>query len=412
MLRLILPLLISVVLYAQSITLADLAFIVSKKDNVSIIFSGDVSKTMIIDFPNGYNKPSYLPLFKTILSANNLSYKENDGFFIVSIASGNTESSDSVLSVPNDPILKAPPPLVSSALTISNPSDSSLSSPDQSQQIDYNISFVSHKLDYLQFDNVKPLLDFSAIPYSFATVSKTITFKQNKKNKELIKKLIDEIKLLDVKKDQVTLKITIYDSNSEKIREVGIDPSISFDFSLLSQSGAILSGDAVGAFKGSLKLLSSKGAANVSHSTSYVISDGDLLDFKKVVSLPFLDENFALTTDNGTNQSKKYKYRDVGFKILATPTLVGDTCYLDFSLSIGSVLSSGDLPTTSENSIKNRFSIRRGEILLLAGVSKESLLNDSNSAPFLEDIPILGDIFTHKSKTDSNEYFNVSIEIL
>lgn len=412
MLRLILPLLISAVLFAQSITLADLAFIVQKKDNVSIIFSSDVSKTMIVDFPNGYNKSTYLPLFKTILSANNLAFKENNGFFIVSIASNDPEPSENILSVPNDPILKAPPPMVSSAPMISSGSEYPSSSPDQSGSVDYNASFVSHKLDYLQFDNVKPLLDFSGLPYSFSTVSKTITFKENKKNKQLITKLIEEIKLIDVKKDQVTLKITIFDSNSEKIREVGIDPSINFDFSLFSQSGAILSGNAVGAFKGSLKLLSTKGAANVSHSTSYVVSDGDLLDFKKVVSLPFLDENFALTTDNGTNQSKKYKYRDVGFKILATPTLVGDTCYLDFSLSIGSVLSSGDLPTTSENSIKNRFSIRRGEILLLAGVSKESLLNDSNSAPFLEDIPILGEIFTHKSKTDSNEYFNVSIEII
>lgn len=411
MLRLILPLLISAALFAQSITLADLAFIVQKKDNVSIIFSSDVSKTMIVDFPNGYNKPTYLPLFKTILSANNLSFKESDGFYIVSIASNDPEPSNNILNVPNDPILKAPPPLISSAPVVSNVSEYN-PSPDQSDMIDYNASFVSHKLDYLQFDNVKPLLDFSGLPYSFSTVSKTITFKQNKKNKQLIFKLIDEIKLIDVKKDQVTLKITIFDSNAEKIREVGIDPSISFDFSLFSQSGAILSGDAVGAFKGSLNLLSSKGATNVSHATSYVISDGDLLDFKKVVSLPFLDENFALTTDNGTNQSKKYKYRDVGFKIIATPTLVGDTCYLDFSLSIGSVLSSGDLPTTSENSIKNRFSIRRGEILLLAGVSKESLMNDSNSAPFLEDIPILGEIFTYKQKTDSSEYFNVSIEII
>lgn len=411
MLRLILLLLVSVTLFAQSITLADLAFIVQKKDNVSIIFSSDVSKTMIVDFPNGYNKPTYLPLFKTILSANNLSFKESDGFYIVSIASNDPEPSNNILNVPNDPILKAPPSLISSAPVVSNVSEYNPSS-DQSDMIDYNASFVSHKLDYLQFDNVKPLLDFSGLPYSFSTVSKTITFKQNKKNKVLISKLIDEIKLIDVKKDQVTLKITIFDSNAEKIREVGIDPSISFDFSLFSQSGAILSGDAVGAFKGSLKLLSSKGATNVSHATSYVVSDGDLLDFKKVVSLPFLDENFALTTDNGTNQSKKYKYRDVGFKIIATPTLVGDTCYLDFSLSIGSVLSSGDLPTTSENSIKNRFSIRRGEILLLAGVSKESLMNDSNSAPFLEDIPILGEIFTHKQKTDSSEYFNVSIEII
>lgn len=416
MFRLILLLLISVSLYAQSISLADFAFIVQKKDKVNIIFSNDVPKSMSIDYPSDYSKPTFMPLFKTILSANNLSIRESDGFYIVSHSSEPEQSNSGILEAPSFGSCTSelkPPPALSKSQTAYDPATIAVFTPQNAiDEFDYNVTFVSHKLDFLQFDNVKPLLDFSALPYSFSTVSKTITFKENKKNKELISKLIDEIKLIDIQKDQVTLKITIFDSNNEKIREVGINPSISFDFSLFSQSGALLTGDAVGAFKGSLKLLSSKGAANVTHSTSYLISDGDLLDFKKVVSLPFLDENFALTTDNGTNQSKKYKYRDVGFKILATPTLVGDTCYLDFTLSIGSVLSSGDLPTTSENSIKNRFSIRRGEILLLAGVSKGSLIASDESTPFLEDIPILGDIFTHKSKTDSNEFFNVSIEIL
>lgn len=403
MLKLVLLFLISASLFAQSLTLADFAFIVQKKDNVNIIFSNDAPKTMMIDFPVDYSKSTYMPLFKTILSANNLSIRENDGIYVVSPKIDNQQYS---LDQSNNLPL-SPPPLVTQSSQSMNAY--SLSNIDQT---DYNISFVSHKLDFLQFDSVKPLLDFSSIPYSFSTVSKTITFKQNKKNKKLIFKLIEEIKSIDVQKDQVTLKITIFDTNAEKVREVGINPDISFDFSLFSQTGALLSGDAVGSFKGSLKLLSTKGATNVNQSSSYLISDSDKLDFKKVVSLPFLDEDFALTTDNGTNQSKKYKYRDVGFKISATPTIVGDTVYLDFSLSVGSVLSTGDLPTTTESTITNRFNVRKGDIVLLAGISKESLIADSNGLPFIENIPILGEIFTHKKNSTANEFFNVSIEIL
>lgn len=406
MFKLILLLIVSITLSAQSISLSDFAFIVQKKDNINIVFSNDVSKTMMIDFPLDYSKPSYLPLFKTILSANNLSVRENDGFYIVSnkIVSQNNES---VTEQRENFSLKAPPALVtqSSYNPVSSQSDLSFQ--------DFNVSFVSHKLDFLQFDNVKPLLDFSALPYSFSSVSKTITFKDNGKNSKLIKKLIDEIKAIDIKKDQVTLKITIFDTNLNKLKDVGINPSLNFDFSLLSQTGALLSGSSVGSFKGSLSFLQNSGATKIIQSTSYLISDNDQLNFKKIVSIPFLDENYEVTTVTGsTNQSKKYKYKDIGFKVIATPIIVRDIVYLDFTLSIETVLTSGDLPTTSENSISNKFSVKKGDIVLLAGISKNSIINKKDGLPFLENVPILSDIFTHKSDSDIDETFNVSIEIL
>jgi general secretion pathway protein D len=409
MFKLILPLLISISLFAQSISLADFAFIVQKKDNVDIIFSNDAPKTMMIDFPVDYSKSTYLPLFKTILSANNLSIRDNDGIFVIS------PKSDAQTQTPeqsNNQSLLAPPPLLPSQSQPFNASSSLPALPDMDKN-DYNISFVSHKLDYLQFDNVKPLLEFSTLPYSFSTVSKTITFKENKKNKELIKKLIKEIESIDIKKDQVTLKITIFDTNLNKLREVGINPSLNFDFSLLSQTGALLSGSSVGSFKGSLSFLQNSGATKIITSSPFLISDNEKLDVKKTVSIPFLDENYVVTAVTGsTNQSKKYKYRDIGFTVTAIPTIVGDVVYLDFSLNVGGVISSGDLPTTSQTSISNKFSVKKGEIVLLAGISKNSIINKKDTLPFIESIPILSDIFTKKSDNDTDETFNVSIEIL
>lgn len=405
MFKLILPLLISVSLFAQSISLADFAFIVQKKDNVNIIFSNDAPKTMMIDFPVDYSKSTYMPLFKTILSANNLSIHEDNGIMVVSQKTDNqTQSPEQSTSQP----LLAPPPLVSQSSLPINVSGSPLM-----DQNDYNISFVSHKLDYLQFDNVKPLLDFSALPYSFSTISKTITFKDNGKNSKLIKKLIKEIASQDVIKDQVTLKITIFDTNLNKLKEVGINPSLNFDFSLLSQTGALLSGSSVGSFKGSLSFLQNSGATKIITSSPFLISDNEKLDVKKTVSIPFLDENYVVTAVTGsTNQSKKYKYRDIGFTVTATPTIVGDVVYLDFSLNVGGVISSGDLPTTSQTSISNKFSVKKGDIVLLAGISKNSIINKKDTLPFIETIPILSDIFTKKSDSDTDETFNVSIEIL
>jgi len=407
MFRILLPFLISLSLYAQNITLADLAFLVSKKDNVNIIFSSEVSKTLIVDYPTNYKGVQYLPVFKSVLAANNLTLSNENGFYTVlpKLTDQATENLNTFQP------LKPPPPISSynDNKTIFVPN--SLDMPDTMDKPDFNITLVSYNLKYLQFDSIKPLLDFSGVQYAFSPISKTITLKSNKHNKTFVPNLVNEIEAMDVLKVQQTIKITIYDINMNKLREVGINPSLNFDFSLLSQSSSILSGTASAAFSGSLKFLSNKGVTNVHTSTNYLISDGDHFTFNKTLSVPFLDENFVLTTDNGTNQSKKYKYRDVGFKIDLIPAIVGDTCYLDFDLQIGNIVKDSELPTTSQTIIKNRFSLRSGEIVLLAGISKKSTERTNETLPFIDSIPIISDIFDHKKDLNNDEYFNIAIEL-
>ncbi|MFA6395250.1 MAG: hypothetical protein WCW84_04735, partial [Sulfurimonas sp.] len=273
MFRLILPLVISVSLFAQSISLSDLAFIVQKKDKVNLIFASDVPKTLMVDFPTDYSKSTYMPFFRSTLEANNLFIREKDGIFLVTASDATNGQSNLTPTGSQSGILQPPPPLMPSnsnqLLQLPQSSPGLSSTPE----MDYKISFISHKLDFLQFDDVKPLLEFSGVPYSFSTVSKTITFKENKLNKKLIHKLIEEIKTIDVKKDQVTLKITIFDTNLNKLREIGINPNLNFDFDVLTRAGALITGSAVNTFKGSLKFLQTSGATKVDQSTSYLISD-------------------------------------------------------------------------------------------------------------------------------------------
>ncbi|MDD5157781.1 hypothetical protein [Sulfurimonas sp.] len=431
MFRLISLLIISISLFAQTITLSDLVFIVQKKDKINIIFSNDVPKTLLVDLPSDYNKSTYLPYLKSLLYANGFKISNDDGIYIIS--NSNSSIKDSFLNQnqpgestsDNNSFIQRKSqsfnqnynqPYQSNEQRIDpitgRPIIFNSTNPQQPDlKNDLNISFSTQKLDYLQFENIKSFLDFSTVPYVYSNISKTIIFKQTSKNVCLIDKIKEQIEFLDIKKEQVTLKITIFSTNKEKLKEVGLNSSINFDFSLLSKSGALLTGEAVAGFKGSLKALSIQGALDIIQSTSYLISDNDKLDYKKVVSIPFLDENFVLTTDNGTNQSKKYKYKDIGFKVLATPNIVGETINLDFALNYGEILSSGDYPITSDNSIINKFSVKKGDILLLSGLTKDSI-NDKNEAlPFFEDIPFIRDIFTHKTKSDKKEIFNISIEI-
>jgi hypothetical protein len=373
-----------------------LSFIVQKHDKVSIVLGSDINKALSVDFPTVYNQKDYLPLLKSVLSSNNLFLRFENGVYYVS----NTPSDQK--SDKEGELL--PPPPLNGSVALAVPLDHNVTS--------FDFDLVPYTLKYLQVDNIRPILDFSGISYSFASVSKTIFFKQTKDNKKFIAKLIKQLDYIDVPKDQVTLKITIFDSNSQKIKEVGINSALKFDFDLLSQTGALITGSHVADFKGSLKLLSSLGATTIQTSTSYLVSDSDKLDFKKIVSLPFLDENYVVSNVTGsTNQSKKYKYKDIGFTVSCTPTIVNDSVYLDFDLTVGNVVSAGDLPVTSQNAISNKFSLHRGDVVLLAGISKDSLIDGKDSLPFIDTIPFLSDIFTHKSTDNKKEFFNVSIEI-
>lgn len=431
MFRLISLLVISISLFAQTMSLSDLVFIVQKKDKINIIFASDVPKTFLVDLPLDYNKPTYLPYLKSLLYANGYKISNDDGIYIISNSNSQIKDSFSNQTQPDDPtsdnnnFIQRKPQSFNQNNNQTYPSSAPHIDPVTGRPIifesnnpqqpdlnnDLNISFSTQKLDYLQFENIKSFLDFSTVPYVYSNISKTIIFKQTSKNVCLIDNIKEQIEFLDIKKEQVTLKITIFSTNKEKIKEVGLSPSINFDFSLLSKSGALLTGNAVAEFKGSLHLLSTQGALDIIQSTSYLISDNDKLDYKKIISIPFLDENFVLTTNNGTNQSKKYKYKDIGFKVLATPNIVGSTINLDFSLNYGEILSSGDYPITSDNSITNKFSVQKGDILLLSGLTKDSIDDKKDSLPFLESIPFISDIFTHKTKSDKKEIFNISIEI-
>lgn len=346
--------------------------------------------------------------------SNNLLLTSNGGNYIISLSSTSSNG-----------VLKAPP-----SMSVFNPSDATPGvtnnsdfshgvtsitpyNPTQSNSINPKTVFYTYTLKYLQYDNIKSLLDFTGVPYTYAPMSKTIIFKDSGELKKFIPKVIKQLEELDILKKQITLRITIFEVNINKLKTIGFDPNLNFDFSLLSQTGSLLSGSAVSSFKGSLAFLENNGVTTVSSSTSYLVADSEQLDFRKVVNLPFKDENYAVTNQNATNQTVKYSYKPIGFKVLCTPTIVNDLVYLDFDLKIEDVLSNSDqLPTTSENSIKNKFSINKGDIVLLAGINKKSINDKDNGLPFLNKLPFISSLFNQTSNTGLDQTFNISIEVL
>lgn len=440
MIKIFFSLLLALPLFASSLSLYDLAFLVSKSSGKSVIFSKEVNQKIKIIV--GSSSVDYLPLFKQALISNGYKLKSEKSFFYVSIPLDEIKKdgflpSFSGSSASNGPLLPPPPLGSSGGISVTNNGETLYSSPpmashvsfsdmnrsynDKIDFIDENITFKSLSLVYLKADDLNDTLQFSGFKYSVSSNSKSVIFAVPQKKLDLYNNFIESIKALDFPHEQVTLKITVFDSNANKLRSLGMSPLFNLDSetslnpnSVLGSlsSGSLFTGSLVHAFYSSLHALESKGVTSVKDTPTFLLSNNETLNFKSVLNVPFLDENVAVTSQTGTNQTAKYTYKAVGFKVLITPNIVNDTVYLDFSISFESLVNNDIRPTTSEKSIKNKFSLHKGDLLVLAGISKNIVKNIDSGVPFLKDLPYIGPIFSLDSKSSTDETFNISIEVV
>lgn len=419
-------------LFSSTLSLYDLGFLVSKTTGKSVIYSDKVDKNIKIIIAK---KPlDYLPLFKQSLKSNGYVLNSDKTFYYVTVPvekpkdSGVFGSLSSFGSASSSaPLLPPPPlsstgggisvvsngvPIYSNSLSSASPSFSLDSNRSLSSDLDDNITFKTLSLTYLKASDLNDSLAFSGFRFSVAANSKSVIFAVPQKKADLYNNFIDSIKALDIPHEQVTLKITVFDSNQNKLRDLGLSPVFNLDTGIGSATGSLFSGSFVSSFYSSLHALENKGVTSIKDSPTFLLSNNETLDFKSVLNVPFLDENINVTSETGTNQSTKYTYKAVGFKVLVTPNIVNDIVYLDFSISFENVVTAGDRPTTSEKSIKNKFSLQKGDMIVLAGISKNSIKDSRDSLPFLNSLPFLDNIFSRDQNSNIDETFNISIQVI
>ena len=431
--------------FATSLNIVDLGFLASKQIHKTFVFSSAVDKNIKIVFND--TPLDYYSLFQTVAKSNNFKLTTDKTFVYVDIIapkvdkkslSGGSNGIDlpANLFLPHDhnpdknPLdsLKTPDAssFPDSAISVTNDGKpiynhafkTSFDSKSEKNIIDENISFASYTLLYISPSDIENTLKFSGFEYSISQNSKTIFFKVPQKKKMLFDAFIVALKALDIERKQVVIKFTVFDSTDSFIRDIGLQSSLNLDSNLsidaskfVKTLGSIFTGKFVASFYSQLHLSETNGKTTISDNPSFLVSDNEPLHFDSVVNMPFLDTNFAFSAVQGTSQSKKYIYTPIGFKIVCTPSIVKDSIYLDLVLTYGSVISGGDLPVTAEKTLKNRFVVHRGDLVLLAGISKDTFIKSNDSVPFLSNIPYIGKLFNHDSKNKSNEKLNIAIEV-
>jgi general secretion pathway protein D len=398
-----------------------LSFFVSKQTGKTVLLPNDLDNSISVFF--GDLNPDYKKILVNFAKIRGYKVSEDTSSLVFDIGdkvdkpflSGGGSSYPSSSS---NGSLMPPPPLVSNTdssgsfnLIQNDRIIRSVPFGSSTPVLDSNCTYTSKQLHFVDRKDVVDLLDFSKLNYKVLGESSTIVFCTSSKQSSNLKSLLQLIDQVDRPSDQVVVRITVSEIDQTKLRDFGLTPNLTFDFSILSKAGALISGNAVGNFYSSLSFLQNHGVGKIGNSTDYFLTNGKIFHFADAQTLPFIDESYVVTAQPSTNQSKRYKFKDVGYTLEIDPKILGDQVQLDFDLKFENVLSNQDyLPVTTGKKIKTTFSAKKGDLIVLAGIKKDSSLSSTDEMPI--NIPILSDLFKRKKDNNSNTTLTISVEIL
>ncbi len=272
------------------------------------------------------------------------------------------------------------------------------------------------KLNFVKFEDIQNFLKvYDSIKYEFISTSKTLLIASKEDEFVSIKNTIEAI---DTLPKQLKLKVTILETNLDKLKELGSDTtsinlqdSTNLFFNLVSYPFSVnntVPTSKKDNFYTFLKYLSETGTSEFISNPVLTLSDEKPTIFNVVNNVPY--KSGTVTVDNDdTRTTSSYNYKDIGLQITVTPHIYEDSnVYLDLELDVSNLTSNTDnLPITSKKFIKQSFHLPINKLLVLTGINKKEYITNNSQIPVLADIPYLGWLFKYES-TDLNKN-NLSI---
>jgi len=369
-------LLIKGLAFSNDIYLKDFVNIISTSLNITIVIDNEVNNQLSIYVSEDLTNKSYLKILSEILTANDLTIKSFNNFYLITRVKKDEEQ-----------IIKVEPKKL------------------RTIQL-YNIDY----------EYIKPMfLIYKELEHSYITSSKILVIKSVLEEFEVLKRLINSV---DVLPSQLKLKITILDTNIEKIKEYGTEltqsmnlgSSSNFFFNLLAFPFSVnssVNSSQSNNLNSYIKLLNQNSITELVASPTLTLLDNKKVVFEIVKNIPYLSGSTTVE-DSNTSTTSSYTYKDIGLKITITPRILNDNIYLDLILVNESILDNSDTPTTSKSNITQSFRMTKNKLFVLTGINQKQKFQDLNETPFLSDIPVLGWLF----KTDSDTYTNSNLTVL
>ena len=278
------------------------------------------------------------------------------------------------------------------------------------------------KLNFVNYEDIKNFLDvYKDIKFEFIQTSKILMIYSNETEFESIKETIETI---DTLPKQLKLKITILDTNLNKLRELGSSDSMlnlstgsDFFFNLIAypfSSTNIISNDKKSGFYNFLKFINDDGISDFISNPILTLTDGKKNSINVVSNTPFKTGESTIQ-DTQFRTSNSFDYRDVGLKIEVTPRIYkDDNVYLDLNLELSNIVSltAQDMPVTSKKSISQSFHLSKDNIMILSGLNQKETNSKNSGVPILQDIPLAGWLFKYESQTTTLSNLSIIFELV
>ena len=272
------------------------------------------------------------------------------------------------------------------------------------------------QLKNIDFDYIKDIFTvYKDIEFSYIKTSKLILINSLQGDFQKINEIITNT---DKTPDQLKLKITILDTNLNKIKEYGseitqninLNPSSNFFFNLLAYPFSVnsqVNTNQKSNFNSFIKFLNQNKITELVASPTLTLLDSKEVVFNVVKNIPYLSGS-TIVEDTNSKTTNSYTYKDIGLKISITPKIFDDNVFLDLELTTESILDNSQTPTTSKSFINQSFTMTKNNLFVLTGINQTQKYNDLQSTPFLSDIPLLGWFF----KSDKNNLTSSNLTIV
>jgi general secretion pathway protein D len=361
----------------DSLPLKEYISMISNDLDMTIVLSDDIQEnfTLMVPHDSGLTNSDYLKILVQILKKNDLMIEPFKSFFLIS----------------------------------KNKKDD-----EQNKELNF---IVLNNVDY---ETIKPLFNtIKDINHSYISSNKTIAFNSTKKQYIRLSKLIQQ---LDKVPNQLKLKVTIVDTNLDKLKDYGTElkqistftSSHNLFFNLLAYPFTVNS--EVSKIKSSqlhsfIKFMDTNKLSKIKSATTLSLFDNRLTRFDIVDNIPYKTGE-TTTKDGNTSSISQTSYKDVGLKLRILPRIYSNNTYLDIKLTSEKLTENSETPTTSKNYIEQTITMKKDKIFVLTGINQNRSYYTLNSTPFLSEVPFLGWLFKTDNKNKITSNLTIFLELI
>jgi len=142
-----------------------------------------------------------------------------------------------------------------------------------------------------------------------------------------------------------------------------------------------------------------------------LVLDNETALFDIITQHPYVER-----TISGETITETIKYKDVGTKLQVTPHVTRDGMLRlhivpEFGVKVRDVaLESGDVPVIDTRSIDTIALVEHGQTVVLGGLRKKEVTQQTNKVPLLGDLPLIGALFRFEGEDTTNSEIVVFIK--